>query len=308
MSVASDAARPQRIAKGIAFIVAAMFATSVQDVIFKFFSDSLPLGQIFALRALLALPLFVALAYVQGLKGEVLRYAFSSWPLLRAFCITIMFLAFYAAIPFLPLSVLGAGTYTAPIFVTLLSAYVIGEAVGLRGWIAVLAGFAGVLILLQPGTDAFSAWALLPLAGAIFYATAHVITRSRCQAVPLAALALSLNLCMLLAGLAVSGLSLLLPSDNALVQAYPYLFGDWAPIGAREWLVLALLAIFTVGISLGIAGAYQAAPPPIVATFDYCYLVFVACWDLLFFDSPPSLATILGMLLIIGAGLLIARR
>jgi len=188
VSSVSLPARPQQVVRGVLLIVAAMFVTSVQDVVFKVFSTTLPLGQIFALRALLALPLLFALAWVQGIGGSVLAHALGTWPLLRSLLMTLMFLAFYAAIPFVNLSVLGAGTYTAPIFVTLLSAYAIGEPVGVRGWIAVLVGFSGVLVLLQPGTEAFSPWALLPVIGATFYALAHVTTRAKCQSVPLAAM------------------------------------------------------------------------------------------------------------------------
>ncbi len=301
-------ARPQYLVRGIAFIVGAMFVTSSQDVVFKFFSDRLPLGQIFALRGLLALPLLLGLAWAQGLKGAVIRQALRPWPLIRAFFVTLLFLAFYAAIPFITLSVLGAATYTAPLFVTLLSAYAIGEPVGRRGWFAVIVGFAGVLVLLQPGTDAFSPWALLPLMGACFYALAHVITRSKCQGVPLAAMAFSLQLVMLSAGLALSGFLLLWPPDQTLAAAYPYLFGGWVSLGTREWLVLGLLATLAVVIAIGIAGAYQAAPPSTVATFEYSYLVFVAVWDFLFFAAAPGLTTLSGMAMIITAGLLVMRR
>ena len=81
--------------------------------------------------------------------------------MLRAIFITMTFLAFYSAIPFLSLSTLGAANYIAPVFVTLLSAYVIREAVGPTGWLGVLVGFTGVIVLLQPGSDAFSPWACL---------------------------------------------------------------------------------------------------------------------------------------------------
>ncbi len=308
LAIDSVEGRPQRVLRGVSLIVAAMFVTSVQDVVFKIFSDRLSLGQIFTLRALLAFPLLLALAWAQGLGRGGLADALRTWPLLRAFFMALMFLAFYAAIPFVNLSVLGAGTYTAPILVTLLSAYLIGEAVGRRGWIAVLVGFAGVVILLRPGTDAFSLWGLLPVIGAAFYAVAHVTTRWKCQSVPIAAMALSVNMVMLAAGLAVSGALWFWQPDDALVRSYPYLFSGWSPLGAREWLVLGVLALLTVVISAGIAGAYQAAPPPLVATFEYSYLVFVALWDSLFFAASPGGSTILGMLLIIAAGLLVLRR
>lgn len=308
MRINAGQARPQRIARGVTFIVAAMFVTSAQDVVFKLFSSALSLGQIFALRGLLALPLLLALAWVQGVQTGLLAAALRKWLLLRSLFLTLMFLAFYAAIPFVNLSVLGAGTYTAPIFVTLLSAYLIGEPVGLRGWIAVLAGFAGVVVLLQPGTDAFSPWAALPVLGAVFYALAHIITRTKCQSVPLPVMALSLQMAMMAAGLLVSAILLLWQPGEELTGAYPYLFGGWSPLGAYEWLVLGLLAVLAVVIALGIAGAYQAAPPPTVATFEYSYLVFVAIWDLLFFATAPSGTTVLGMGLIIGAGLSVLRR
>ena len=85
--------------------------------------------------------------------------------MLRAVFITTTFLAFYGAIPFLSLSTLGAANYSAPIFVTLLAALAIGEPVGRRGWFGVLLGFVGVLVLLRPGSDAFSIWALMPVIG-----------------------------------------------------------------------------------------------------------------------------------------------
>ena len=308
MSVVEESARPQLVVRGVTFIVAAMFLTSVQDVVYKLFSSDLTLWQIFALRGLLALPLLLALAGLQGMRSGVLLEALRTWTLLRSLFMTVTFLAFYGAIPFLSLSTLGAANYIAPIFVTLLSAYVISEPVGLRGWVAVVIGFAGVILLLQPGTDAFSLWAILPVIGACFYALAHVTTRTKCQSVPLAAMALSLNLVMLSVGLAASAVLSIWQPGEELVRAYPYLLGTWAPVGTSEWLVLGLLAVLAVVIGMGIAGAYQAAPPSIVATFEYCYLVFVAMWDYLFFETSPSGPTVLGMFLIVGAGLMVLRR
>lgn len=308
MSIVDAQTRPQNVARGVTLIVATAFTISSQDVVFKFFSSELTLWQIFALRALLTLPLFFALGWVQGMRGSVLVDALRKWPLLRSLFMTLTFMAFYGAIPFLSLSTLGAANYIAPIFITLLSAYVISEPVGVRGWIAVFVGFAGVIILLQPGTDAFSPWALLPVMGASFYALSHIISRTKCQTVPPITMALSVNLMMLAAGLIMSGILLIWQPGEELVRAYPNIFGSWSPVGVSEWFVLGLLAVAAVAIAMMLAGAYQAAPPSTVATFEYSYLVFVVIWDLLFFDTSPSGATVLGMLMIIGAGLMVLRR
>ena len=224
--------------------------------------------------------------------------------MLRASFITTTFLCFYAAIPFLSLSTVGAANYIAPIFITLLSAYVIGEPVGWRGWIGVALGFIGVIVLLQPGSDAFSTWALLPVIGAGFYALAHITTRTRCQNVTLTALSLSQNLVMAIAGFMVSGLLGLLPPAD-LAATTPYIFGPWSVVGWFDILVLLVLAGFAVGLGILLAGAYKAAPPSKVATFEYTYLVFVALWDVAFFTMWPSPISLTGMVLIVVAGLLV---
>ena len=66
-----------------------------------------------------------------------------------------------------------------------------------------------------------------------------------------------------------------------------------------------MLAVLIVAISSGIAKAYQCAPPAIIAAFDYSYLVFAAFWSFAIFSEVPDAATIAGMILITGAGLLV---
>lgn len=300
--------RPQNILRGVSLIIATAFTISIQDVVFKFFSSELTLWQIFALRGLLAIPLLVAILWVRGAHQGVVRAAFGKWPLLRSLFITTTFLAFYAAIPFLSLSTVGAANYIAPIFVALLSAYAIKEPVGPLGWLGVLLGFTGVVVLLQPGTDAFSFWSILPVIGAAFYALAHITTRVKCQNVPLSVIALSQNIVMLTAGVIVSVVLLWLKPQGEPFQDYPYIFGLWSDVDVGDWLVLLLLAGFAIVIGMMLAGAYQAAPPAIISTFEYSYLVFVAVWDILFFGTAPTVASVLGMVMIVGAGLLVLRR
>ncbi len=300
--------RPHNIVRGVALVLAAALTISIQDAVFKLFSSELTLWQIFALRGVLAVPMLLILTTVQGGPYAVIRAAMGKWPILRSIFITTTFLAFYAAIPFLSLSTVGAANYIAPIFVTLLSAYVIRETVGTVRWFAVFLGFSGVIILLQPGSDAFSLWAILPVIGAAFYALAHITTRARCQEVPVAALALSQNVIMLLAGLIVSAIMVWLQLQSNIAQAYPYIFGLWSSMNLYDWLVLALLALFAIIVGMLLAGAYQAAPPSIVSTFEYSYLVFVAVWDILFFGHSPTLLSVTGMFLIVAAGLIVLRR
>ena len=68
------------------------------------------------------------------------------------------------------------------------------------------------------------------------------------------------------------------------------------------------LAGFTIAISVLLAGAYQTAAPAVISTFEYSYLVFVSIWDILFFGTPPTFASVTGMVLIVVAGLLVLHR
>ena len=72
--------------------------------------------------------------------------------------------------------------------------------------------------------------------------------------------------------------------------------------------MLAVLACFAVGLGILLAGAYKAAPPSTVATFEYTYLVFVAVWDIVFFATYPGAMSLTGMGLIVVAGLLVLQR
>lgn len=300
--------RSESVLRGVALIVAASLTISLQDVVFKLFSSQLTLWQIFTLRGILAIPALLVLLWARNMHRGVIRTALGKWPLLRAVFITTTFLAFYAAIPFLSLSTVGAANYIAPIFVALLSAYAIREPVGPQGWLGVLLGFVGVVVLLQPGTDAFSLWSLLPIMGAAFYALAHITTRAKCQGTPLAAVSLSQNIVMMSAGVIVSMGLLWLKPQGGLAAEYPYLFGLWSEVSLRDAMVLVVLAGFTILISVLLAGAYQAAPPAIISTFEYSYLVFVAIWDILFFGVTPTLSSVSGMVLIVISGLLVLRR
>ncbi|MEP3440053.1 MAG: DMT family transporter [Sulfitobacter sp.] len=265
-------------------IVLAALTISVQDVIFKLFSSNLTLWQIFALRGVLAVPLLLSVSWMRCAHEGILRAAFGKWPLLRALFITTTFLAFYAAIPFISLSTVGPANYIAPIFVTLLSAYVIKEAIGPLGWIGVLLGFAGVVILLQPGSD------VLPVMGAAFYVLTHITTRTRCQGVPLAALSLAQNTMMLLAGIGVSLLLILLKPQGEMAATYPYIFGEWSAVTAKEWLVLLWLAGFAIAVGIMLARAYpSSAPNPPLLHLNtaissllpcgiFCFLVSLRPW------------------------------
>jgi len=303
MSMSSNVERPDRLAYGIAMIVGSVFLMSFQDAMMKYASTGMSLWQIYVLRSALAVAalLIFALLFQHRLDWPAI---IDRWVIARSLCLTLMYICIYTAIPLLSLSVVGAAFYTGPLFITLFSALLIREPVGLRGWIAVSAGFLGVLVILRPGTEHFTSLALMPVLAGLFYALAAITTRTRCIRQTPLTLALALNVALLLTGLAASLAIVVWQPPQSTFTTNPFLLGRWSQMGMTEWSMIGLLTALIVLIAVGLAKAYQSAPPAIIATFDYTYLVFAAFWSLALFSEPPDMSTLVGMVLIAGAGLL----
>lgn len=298
--------RPERTGHGAALIVLAVFLMALQDAIIKLASNDLSLWQIYVLRSAIAVPVLLAAAWLRGGTGTAWRRVFGRWAIARALLLTGMYVSLYAALPLLPLATLAAGFYTGPLFIALLSVLTIGEPVGRVGWVAIAGGFCGVLLILRPGTESFSAAVLLPVLSGFLYAAAAVLTRAKCHGEASLTLAVSLNVVLFAIGCIMSAI-LLLPVFDGIARSLPFLLGGWAPVDAREAGIVAILALLIAGIGVGLAAAYQAARPVVVATFDYSYLVFATIFGFVLFGERPDLQTVAGMIVIAGAGLTVVR-
>jgi len=276
------------------------------DALVKYVSTDFTLWQIYVLRSLVAIPILLALLLARR-RPASLRPISMKWTFLRSMLLMAMWIAFYGALPFLSLPVVAGAYYTGPLFITLFSALLIGESVGVRRWAAILIGFIGVLVILRPGTDTFSSLTLLPIASAVFYALAAIVTRTRCNRESPLVLSLALNISFMAIGIIASAAIAIFDSASRQAAAYLFFLGHWTAMDGRDWGTILLLAALIVAVSSGVAKAYQSGPPAIIAAFDYAYLVFAALWSFVIFSDVPDTATIIGMLLIAGAGVLVLR-
>ncbi|HUF55555.1 MAG TPA: DMT family transporter [Thermohalobaculum sp.] len=286
----------------VATILGTVLALSLGDALIKLMSAGFGLWQIFVLRSMIALPLLViAIRWIRPGAVPLVPRALG-WTALRSVMLLAMWVAYYAALPHIPLSVAAATYYTLPIFITLFAALLVGERVGAKAWAAVAVGFLGVLLILRPRAEDFSAYALLPLVSAMLYALAMILTRTRCRTEHPLTLSLALN-----AGFVATGLvaTAVLP---AIGDEASFLSGAWTPMGGIEWAAMAVLAAAILIGSIGAAVAYQAAPSSIVGTFDFAYVGFATVWGLVFFAEVPDALTLAGMAMIVGAGILTVRR
>ncbi len=301
----TKAAQPDQTALGIGIILASVLTMAFADAVVKLVSADLTVWQVFVARSLFAIPCLIAIVVAMD-SGFRLRSP--AWALIRSALLVLTWLLFYASLPVLSLSVAAVAVYTNPIITALLSAVVIGERVSPRQWFGVLLGFAGVIAILKPGSDAFSWFTMLPLMAAACYSLAMVLTRGKCQHEQPLVLGLALHCSFLVTGLIAIGVLAAIGLDGGTVAAFPFLFSGWTAMGAREWGLMALIGVLSAAYFVGVARAYQIAPPSIIGTFDYAYLVSAAIWGFIFFAETPDLLTICGMVLITAAGLLVAVR
>lgn len=289
----------------IATIVFTVFAMSLGDALIKGMGaeSSVGIWQLFAVRSALVLPLLLV-------AGWVLRRRASLWPKsgfwvgLRAALLVGVWIAYYSALPHMPLSAAAAALYTLPLFIVGFSALWTHDVVTKAHAIAAGLGFIGVALVLRPGSEAFTPYALLPIVAAMLFAGAMVLTRTRCQEEHPLALVFHLHIAFVAVGLA--GLTALAVFPN--LSGDGFLSGSWRVLKSDEWQLMALLTASILIASVGTAIAYQKAPTSIIGTFEFAYVGFAVLWGVLFFDELPDLLTLGGLVLIVAAGVLTIRR
>ena len=193
------------------------------------------------------------------------------------------------AVRYLPLAEATVILFAGPFIVVALSQRMLGEQVDPSSWIAVAVGFLAVLIVARPGIDALSKYTIFPAAAAVFYAALQLLSRRLGSMGELPRTTVAWTL---LVGTIVS---------------LPLAVMDWRSPDLRHWVIL-----FGLGVSFGsgqhfLTKAFSLAPANVLTPFSYFQIVSAAIFGWLVFHNVPDVWTMLGMVLIVGAGLYVFR-
>jgi drug/metabolite transporter (DMT)-like permease len=283
-STAADE-RSARLA-GIGLMLLSIFMFSFGDALGKFIVATYSVGQLLWLRACAAL--IVLLPMIWRHRAAFAHLERPWLQLLRVVLSTIEVAAFFLATVYLPLADVVTYYLACPIFVTALSAIVLREHVGWRRWSAVLIGFGGVLIALRPSAQTVSWPAMIALGGSLSFAVLMLITRSL-RATPDIVLASSQFMGTFALGALMSPFGWVAPGLGSL--------GLFAAAGC-----ISVCALLCVNRSL------KLAPASVVVPYQYSMIVWAVMFGYFVFGDVPRMATILGAVIIIGAGLYIFLR
>lgn len=276
--------RNENIPVGIGLMVLAMLLFSINDALGKWLAATYTVAQILLFRSLAASVVLVPVLGRQGMR-EATRLSRPVVQALRIFFAVAETICFYAAVSLLPLA--DAVTYylAGPIYVTLIAAVFLKERVGWRRWTAVLIGFVGVLLALQPSTSVFGWHALIAFIGSVSYALVMIFTR------------------------------MLRDTSDSVLAAWQIwaglLFGiltvwiGWVPINLNDGLLVGLLGIVALGAIVCVNRSLRLAPASAVVPYQYTLIVWAVVFGYVVFGDVPDILTIVGGIIIVGAGLFI---
>ncbi len=285
-------------------IVLGMAIIGLNDNFVRFIAPHGGLWQFQFVRSAVALPILLAFMMWHGSAFRIVSFSGLLW---RTLAMTASIFLYFATIPIIPIAHVGAGLFTAPIWVLVWSVLLFRLRVGRWRIGAIFLGFLGVVLILRPESGAFSAWVLLPLAGGALYGLANLLTREWCAAESTSMVTLVFFVAMGIVGVAVSAGLLVADLRQATGDAAFLLQGwRWAPASFWFWSsVQAVLAL--AGVAL-INRGYLGAETSAVAVFEYSYLVFAGFWGWVLWSQNLEMRDLAGIGLIFSAGAIIAWR
>ena len=212
---------------------------------------------------------------------------------------------YFGCLGFMPIAQVVAGLFTAPLWTVIFTTGLFGEKVALRQVLAVILGFAGIVIALHPAAGEISLWTLLPVLAGAFYGLGNIVTRRWCGAEgTLTLLAAFFAMLGAVGGLGLIALWLwplpVLPGPDGFITR------GWV---TPTWVFGVVIVVQGLGSLIGVGlsiRAYQIAPPTFVAVFENTLLVFATVWAVILWREWPDALGLTGLAMIAAAGVIIA--
>jgi S-adenosylmethionine uptake transporter len=270
--------------RGALLMCVAMAAFTFGDASIKATGGDLPLSQLLVIRGVLASAALIAMAiYFKGLR---LRLPAQDWALILARGLAEAAAAYFflTALLAMPLANVTALLQMLPLTVTLGGALVFREAVGWRRWTAIAVGFAGMLLIVRPGTDGFTSASVYALCAVAAVTVRDLVTRRVSRAVP---------------SLTVTVFSSVIVTLFAGVWSIEQ---EWVALTPRLTMLVLMATTFIIGAYLCSVMVMRVGEVSFVAPFRYTGLVWALILGVLVFGEWPEPLTLIGAAIIVATG------
>ena len=275
---------------GTFYMLISVTGFSVMDIAVKWTTAEYSIGMVIAARMIGGLiPLFLVVPKERW--GNFFHTTKPGLMFIRAFTGTAALFCVYASLHYLPLATTVSLTFASPIFSTLLSIFILGELVRVRRWIAIVIGFAGVLIIINPTSSEFSVYMLLPILFCVFFAMVSISIRLLSETEPSYLIAWYFTLFGFIASL------------------FTIPFGGWKiPVSWFDLGILTAVGIFGGIGNLALTSAFKHAEVSLVTPLKYLSLIYGIIFGYMIWNEIPAWNTYVGAGFIILSAIFILRR
>jgi drug/metabolite transporter (DMT)-like permease len=295
--------------RGILCLCGGAAIFSLQDVVIKMMSGGYPLSQVLTMRCLVAfVPLYFLLHFggggLRALKSQRLGLL-----LVRAALLLIAYTTYYLAMATLPLAVVVALFFAAPLFIVVLAQPFLGEKVSPTQVLAVSVGFAGVVVICRPGSDLLDPAAFLAILSALVYGMAALLARKMGGTESGAVMATYQNIIFLAGAVAIAAFTNMGGDLSAEVEhrSLAFLLRPWVMPDLTDFLLIASTGLVGAFGSFLLTQAYRLAEANVAAPFEYISIPIATLFGWAIWDEVPDHYTLIGIALIIGAGLYVLK-
>ena len=290
--------------KGIGFLLLAMLIGSLQSVAVKWIGGNYSVLEIVTVRSLVALPITILFFRLEGGKGlpttsqPTLQYV-------RGIFLFLSYTTFMMGLSALPLASVESIRFSGPLMITILSVFMLSEKVELQRWLALLFGFGGILLVVQPGSTNFNEGSLFVLISVLFYALTVILTRKMKATDSSATMAYFSSWVYLIAAFIFSPLA---AAVGEIPNAHPsiaFLFHAWTMPTPLDLFIMSGLGLVWALWAYFMTRAYNTTQASVIAPFEYASLPISIMWGFLIWREVPAVTTIAGAVLTLLSGLYI---
>ena len=198
--------------------------------------------------------------------------------------------------------------FSSPFFVSILATIFLKEKVGIRRWSAILVGFLGVYIVLNPNFNDFDYMKLAPVACALCYAISMTITKITSDKDNVYTQMIHLYLGAILISILFFIFTGKGQFDNFSDPAFQFIFREWFTNPSYAWPFIVVMGCIGTFAFYFVFSAYSIASPSVVSLYEYSLIIWSILTGYILFNNIPTLRTFIGVSIIIGAGLYIYLR
>jgi len=293
--------------RGILFILLAMMVFSIQDGIMKHIYNFVSLYEVYLIRTLVSFTLIIIFLILTK-KPIVFKSQYPLLTLCRVILFFFGFSSFYISLTVLPLGTATALFFVTPFLITIFAHFFLKEQIGPRRWLAVVVGFIGVYITLDPDFSDFNYLSLLPILCAFCYSLSMIIIKKTSDKDSV----YTQTFTFYLGAIFFSIIFYFTIGDgqyNTLDHpASQFIFREWF-VDLENSVLWMIATGFTATVAfLFLFTAYSIASPSVVSPFEYSILLWSPLVGWLYFDEIPTLSTIIGILIIVSSGIYIFMR